>query len=468
MSQELFPVEQINIEHRVRDGTSASRPDIESHLEQLCSSIERYGLLQPILLDQTNTLVDGWCRFTSWLRLRKANPEKYNLIPVYRRDALSPAEYFEVELETNLRRLDLTWRETIKSVCAVHTTRSREAAINRTEWTQEMTGELLGGYSRVYVTNCLTLAPLIVDEKYNDCTSITDALRVYYRILEDKAIAEQARRTGMVSVATPLPTPDAATVSLFADDELSGGDVIDHQIDLSHSLFCGDCREVLAEWPADSVDHIITDPPFAIDLDVLDQSKTRFNDISRVKDEHEVDENINLLSTMMAPFYRVLRDGGYFIHWCDQMQWQYLYTLAESAGFRVQRWPLVWCKPQALNQMAHINITKATEIAMVCRKGKAQLPKPVALNWEVCSNDAERVSNQFAKPFHIWKYLYEAVSTEGQTVLDPFAGEGSGVISGLRLNRRVLSIEKNTTHFSYQVEQVKDYWKTMYKKVTFV
>jgi ParB-like chromosome segregation protein Spo0J len=464
MTQELFPYNQIIVKERIR------YRDVE--IGELRDSIKHYGLLQPILIDQNNILQDGGRRLTAWSDLATSfdieNAVKYEKIPVYRRECLSEAEYFEIELETNIRRRQFTWKETVLAVVKVHTSRTREAAINRTEWTQEMTGELLGGYSRVYVTNCLTIAPYLENENYKDCESITDALRVYYRSIEDRAIAEQARRTGMVSVAAPLPKSDAATASLFADDEVSGGDVVEHQIDLSHSLFCGDCREVLAKWPADSVDHIITDPPFAIDLDVLDQSKRRFNDISRVKDEHEVDENLNLLSTMMEPFYRVLRDGGYFIHWCDQMQWQNLYNLAKSTGFCVQRWPLVWCKPQALNQIAHINITKATEIAMVCRKGKAQLPKPVALNWEVCTNDAERVSNQFAKPFHIWKYLYEAVSTEGQTVLDPFAGEGSGVISGLKLNRRVLAIEKNATHFSYQIEQVKEYWRTMYKKVTFV
>ena len=460
MPTELFPVDQIDIKDRVRYP--------RENLEELKASIARYGLCQPILINQHNILIDGWRRFSAWSLLKRDNPEKYALIPVHRRESMSEAEYFELELETNFQRLEMGWREIITSVCRIHLTRVREAAINHEEWTQTMTGVLLGGYSHVYVSNCLILKPLIANEKYTDCASITDAMRVYYRILEDRAIAEQAKRTGLVKAVTPLPAP-----TVGAPDLLTGllapepTDETERQVDLSHSLFQGDCLAVLKQWPEVSVDHIITDPPYAIEMDNLDQSSTSLIDTIRIADEHEVLANLGLLNEMMSVCYHVLRDGGYFLFFCDQMNWEYLFNAATNAGFGVQRWPLIWCKTQAKNQMAHVNITKATEIVMVCRKGKAQLPKPVLLNWHIAPNDEVKVSNPFAKPFEIWKFLYEAVSVEGQTILDPFAGEGSGVISGLRLNRRTLGVEVNTTHFNYMVEQVKNHWKSIYSNVTF-
>jgi site-specific DNA-methyltransferase (adenine-specific) len=389
------------------------------------------------------------------------------MMPVYRRESLSPAEYYEIELETNIRRLGLTWRENIKAVCHIHKTRSQEAIKNREEWTQDMTGELLGGYSKSYVSNCLVLEPIIKEEAFKDCESITDAMRVYYRRLEDQGVAEQARRTGLVQVAAPsAPGPAGEEI---VGDLLVVDDNTEHVVDLSGSLFKGDSiRSILPNWPPECVDHIFADPPYAVDMDNLDQTRTSLIDTLRVDAEHQVEENFMLLRDMMPQCYRVLRDSGFFVFWCDQMNWNFLYDHATFAGFGVQRWPIVWCKSQAKNQMAHVNLTKATEIAMVCRKGKAQLPNPVALNWHIAANDETKVSNPFAKPFEIWKFIYEAFSVPGQTVLDPFAGEGSSTVAGLHLNRRALAIEKNETHFNYLVEQVKDHWKSIYNNVKFV
>ena len=479
MQTELFPVEEINIEERVRKSSTDS-PEVKEHVERLMESIERYGLLQPVLLDQHNTLVDGWCRYTAYTFLAKKNPEKYATIPVHRREALSDSEYYELELETNLRRLGLNWRETVVAVCRIHRTRAAQAAKSREEWSMEMTGELLGGYSKSYVSNCVTLEPLINEISYDECGSITDALRVYYRRLEDQAVAEQARRTGLVKTLAPLesasvakalginPLPEsvddlARLIAAYPKDETP------RQVDLSHSLFLGDSiNDILPKWPNDCVDHIITDPPYAIDMDNLQQATTALMDVSRTEEEHQVEPNIALLGAMMPACYRVLRDGGYFAFFCDQMNWQYLYDVAIAAGFRVQRWPIVWCKPQAKCQMAHVLITKATEIVMVCRKGKAQLPTPVPLNWHLAGNDETKLSNPFAKPFEIWKFLYDCFTVEGQTVLDPFAGEGSSTIAGLKLNRRALAIELNPTHYNYLIEQVKTHWQSLYSNLTFV
>jgi DNA modification methylase len=64
----------------------------------------------------------------------------------------------------------------------------------------------------------------------------------------------------------------------------------------------------------------------------------------------------------------------------------------------------------------------------------------------------------FVKPFDVWKYLIEHVSYEGQTILEPFAGRGSGVISLARMKRKFLACELNDAHYNALVENIKQYY----------
>jgi site-specific DNA-methyltransferase (adenine-specific) len=536
MPTELFPRDQIKLSPRIR----YAETDLQKEsIDNLAASIARLGLLQPILIGPDNTLIDGWRRYTACGKIGLSH------VPVHRRETLTEAEYQEIELEANFQRLDFTWQETVEAVCRIHDARRRAIILEgkpASTWTRQMTGELLGGYSDSYVDNCFSLRQPLLDKdpEVLSADTITDAIRVILRRREDQAVAEKARRTGMVATSLPAfdtlltsnrvtvnplgddptqwkkcvacegtgknskgglchicldktleeqiahkawfeqtlaemraktpTTPEADLISQLKVEEIKEAEEVEQVIDLSHTLFHGDsARTILPLWPPACVDHIITDMPYGIDMDNLDQSETSLIDTLRVADTHSVEENLTLFSIMFPACYRVLKDGGFFITWCDIMNWQYMYDLAISTGFKVQRWPITWYKTSVCKcQMAHVLFTKNTEIALVCRKGAATLPTPIQTSVIVAPNDADKKSNNFAKPFSVWEFLISSVSIEGQTILDPCAGEGSGTLAALRLNRRALAIEVDETHYPYLVDNVKTYWKGTFKKVKFI
>jgi site-specific DNA-methyltransferase (adenine-specific) len=259
-------------------------------------------------------------------------------------------------------------------------------------------------------------------------------------------------------------------VSTLLAELMAPVDLKEEVIDLSNTLFLGDSvRTILPLWPTACVDHIFTDAPYGIDVANMQQAATALMDVSRVEATHDVGENLDLFAAMMPVFYRLLKEGGFFVTFCDEWNFRLLGDLAASAGFGVQRWSLHWEKTSPCKcQMAHVLTTKDHEIAIVCRKGAARLPAPVTTSRILCPNDADRASNPFAKPFSAWKFIYESFSIPGQTILEPFAGEGSGVTAGIRLNRRVLAVEKDEAHYNYLLEGVKGYWQGVFKKVRFV
>jgi site-specific DNA-methyltransferase (adenine-specific) len=149
--------------------------------------------------------------------------------------------------------------------------------------------------------------------------------------------------------------------------------------------------------------------------------------------------------------------------WCDQEIWPTLYMFARSAGFSVCDWPFTWCKTHPCsNQQAQANFTKATEIAMICRKGKATLRFPQARNWwsgTFALGEREQFAHPFVKPKALWDILLQAIVEPGQTILEPFAGEGSGVLAGLSYGAKVVALEKSDHHFPLLTNNIQQYYK---------
>ena len=237
-------------------------------------------------------------------------------------------------------------------------------------------------------------------------------------------------------------------------------------IDLTTSYVHSDCIPYMHAHP-ETFDHIITDIPYGIDIENIDQSNS-IADISTIKAEHTVDGNKALFQAFFPAAYACLKPNAFLITWCDQMLWQEMYDLAVAAGFKPQRWPFVWCKDHpCLNQRAQSNFTKSTEIAMVCRKGIITLPEKQSNNYLVTGRDDLSGKHPFAKPFRCWERLFRAVSIENQYILDPFCGSGSAFVSGVRLGRRMVGVEKDDALFNSGLENLKQFYLGLNPKTNF-
>ena len=238
-------------------------------------------------------------------------------------------------------------------------------------------------------------------------------------------------------------------------------------LDVTQNFLLGDSIEFMNLLKNESAfDHVITDIPYGIDMDMLNQQNPhgQMKDIDTILDEHTVEGNMDLMREFFPSAFKCLKDTGFLITWCDIMQWQFMYDLAIKAGFRVQRWPITWVKTHScMNQSAQFNFTKSTEIAIVCRMPNATLAHPIPVcHIEASNTDARKeFDHPFAKPFAIWQFLIDAVSIEGQTILEPFAGRGSGVISMLKLKRKVTGIEINAKHYAALIENVKRHYLSL-------
>ena len=473
----LFPVASINDKDRIRKDYG--------DIDELANSIKELGLLQPIVIKLDGTLIAGG------RRLRAMRKLGWTDIPVTYFEVADEITLRILEVEENVRRKAMSWQERVLAIADVHAKQSMHKILAGEKWTQDATGELLG-MSRANITYSVELATYIKrgDKEIEKCERMWDALNLIVKRKAEESNKLLAKMTlpslnldeakkmltdislDDTEVFASVSGPSSGSVAQLQDDgEMPGeqkGDTI--LIPLSKMCLKGDCLTIMAQLDADSVDHIITDPPYAIDMDNFDQANDG-KSVATTAAEHQVAPNLNLLDSFVTEAYRTLKPAGFCIMWTDPLTWQYLYDRCVGTGFRVQRWPLIWHKThRCMNQMALYNFTKDYEIAIVCRKGNATLLTPQASSVFMGATDegTRALQHPFAKPPKLWQWLYSAVAHKGQLVLDPFAGVGSSTLAAIEYGLQPLAIEVNDQHHAACVVNVSEFYRRALKNVQFV
>ena len=478
------PLDEIKIGSRVRRDFS--------HVPELAESIREDGLIQPIVLTYNKQLIAGESRIRAHRLLGRAT------IRAVFRGVLDEAQLGVLEATENVARQNLTWQERCLSVDKVHRLRATNVALSGEQWGVRETGKLLNQSK----TN-IGLATMIAEFLHaNDADvwkaeSIQDAYRAIIQRRENEANALIAKNTiPKAAVAVPAARfvgkpkiPSVSPEDAFDDDDdgvpafgqgfgvnITGPDddinEVPRQqpssgptvIPLSQMLLHGDAVEILKTFPAASFEHCITDWPYGIDMDNM------IKNVESTAAEHDVEDNMDLQLRIIPEIFRVLKPRGFFITWTDMDVWARGKAIATTAGFSVQRWPLIWLKTSSCaNQAAQYNFTKNYEIAMVCRKGPATLISPQGSSVWTSGNDVEAraLGHPFAKPFQLWDWVFNSCALRGATVLDPFAGRGSSVIPAIKKGLRVTAVELNKSHYDSLVINVSQLYRALDPGVTF-
>lgn len=471
-----IPVASVTVGDRVRTNFG--------DIDDLAASILEHGLIQPIVVTSDHRLIAGE------RRLRAHRQLGWETIKCVYLEVVDDAHRTILEATENIVRRDFTWQEQVLAIDKVHRLKSTEYALKSEAWGVRETGRMLNT-AKSSIGRATFIASYLRanDPEIQQAEGLKEAFAILLHRREDELakslVASSVPRTAKPTVerkdvldneffTSVGSTGFAPGVGTPIDlDERPGGVVDSHPVvPLSDMFHHADSVAFLQAHPAEVYDAVITDWPYGIDMDMLNQGNDghAFKDIESVTAEHTVDGNEALHSAIVPLIYRVLKPNGWFITWTDIMQWQRNYDLCIAAGFKVQRWPLTWHKTsQCMNQSAQYNFTKNTEIAIVCRKGNATLLRPQASTVWSGGNDTESKSlgHPFAKPFDLWEWIYSATCLRGAAVLDPFVGSGSSSIPAIRMGLRPTGIESNAKHYANLTVNLQNFYKSLDPTCTF-
>jgi site-specific DNA-methyltransferase (adenine-specific) len=184
------------------------------------------------------------------------------------------------------------------------------------------------------------------------------------------------------------------------------------------AIYHGDCREVLPTLAEDSVDLILTDPPYGIGKAAWDEDVWP------------------MLTGAANACAGVLKPSG-VCFWFASIR--FLPQAIEATSAIPYRWQFIWYAP---NNMQHgdLGFVKYTP-ALVLAPGKAWRNMQDFRSVPIPPKKLKASDHPTAKPSILLDYIVAHASKDEGVVLDPFMGSGTTLRAAKDLGRRAIGIE---------------------------
>lgn len=216
-----------------------------------------------------------------------------------------------------------------------------------------------------------------------------------------------------------------------------------------YKLIHGDCLESLKKMPDESIDLIVTDPPYPVTSrgSAGNSGGMLQKDINK---KGKVFAHNSIDCKEYAPeFFRVLKDGSHCYVMTNHVNLIHMLNTFTANGFHFIK-SLIWDKGNKIMGQYYMS---QFEYILFFRKGRG-----VKIN-NCGTSDIISVPNKKAKgedgknlhdtekPVGLMNVLIENSSKEGGLVLDPFMGIGAAGVSAVELGRSFIGIELDDNYF---------------------
>ena len=223
-----------------------------------------------------------------------------------------------------------------------------------------------------------------------------------------------------------------------------------------NEIVLSDALSFLEGLEEDSVDLVLTDPPYAIsrETNFVNKGMDRYHvTMDFGKWNHSEVEDMDRIA---AEAWRILKDSGTFICFYDIWKLGSLKDMAEKAGFRLFR-IIEWMKKNPVPLNSHLTyLTNAREVALYAVKGA----KPVfnseydlgVYSYPICQDEGRFHPTQ--KPLALFKDLILKHSRQGDMVVDCFSGSGTTAVAASQLGRRFMCCEISEEYWRKSIERL--------------
>lgn len=225
-----------------------------------------------------------------------------------------------------------------------------------------------------------------------------------------------------------------------------------------NKIYCMDCLEGLKQIPDESVDLIITDPPYNISQEKNISRKTFKSKIYKANSDIKLnfgewdrfeseEEYFNFTESWFKECVRVLKPKSWIYIWFDKQRTGYFDLLLAKKYGIVPKTIIVWHKTNPVPQFRKVNYLSCSEFCWVGTKGKAKVKNfgyvkdmHTVIDYPNSSAYGE-TEHPTEKPVEIIKRFILHNSNEEDIVLDPFMGSGTTAVACLKTNRKFLGFE---------------------------
>jgi ParB family chromosome partitioning protein len=383
----------------------------------LAESLKRFGQLQPIILDDDMTLVAGA------RRLAAAKQLGWSEIWATLRSEMTELQRREIELEENVRRLNMTWYEEACAIAEIDRIR-RQSDPN---WSQNLTAEVVGKW-QADVSNAIAIVKMA---------------ELFPEIKDAKSL-NQAKSWAQLRAASVVRLKEAR----------------DNRSDLQEieeKVLLGDSVEVIKTLPDGVFGAIVTDSPFGIEYDKgmagLAQAPTAYEDSK---------ESYRRILSMASDVNRVLKNDRFCVWFLGPTWWWDAKLAFTEAGFTVDEIPVIWYRQggSAFTTRPDRYLARHYDMALWCLKGNPEMTPFGRGHSNVFTTPPVNPKEKellVERPVELYQEIIRCITVPGETVADFFVGSGSVLAAAVSLGRDYFGIEISPERRAVALNKIKAY-----------
>lgn len=384
------------------------------NIDSLAESIRLNGLIHPITIDENNLLIAGERRYKACQMLKLEEVEVN-----YRKD-LTEVQKKEIEIEENLRREQFTWPEEVTAKAQLHKLK------------QSIYGAAISGHVTEGTWKLQDTADALGESKSGVSQDIALArgLKAFPELLKEKSKSIAFKK---------MKEKQEKLLQEELNKRMKDRGIVSHP-----NVIHGNCIEEMMKMEANSIDLILTDPPYGIDIG----DAQTFGRTSPQKTYEDSDHaTFDLLDKAIKEMYRVLKTDRHMYMFFAIDKYESLITLLRKHGFEVHHIPLIWEKGSGSYPSQSTTFVHSYEPFLHISKGKRKLngtPRDLFPIKRVPSNKKIHPSE---KPTELLRDLIGFSTLPGEIVLDCFGGSGSTAVAARECNRKSVVIERDLAFY---------------------
>jgi DNA modification methylase len=394
-------------------------------LAELRTSIFENELIHALVLQPDGkTLVAGERRLralledeSDWTLVYNGETLTPRHVPFTTTSSSDPLSLAAIELEENIRRVDLNWQERSDAEAKLHKIRIEQHGeydpkSNPNGWSIAKTAKEVDPKSKGSGRAHKELAENLELAKH----------------LDDPEIAKiKDKREALKAVRNKKKTLERASLNLEAFDQ-----------DDDFQLYIGDVIDELSKLPDESIDVFLSDPPYGRNFhhDKLWSGQRRdFNDSPKAYRA--------LMEELLPLLGKKLKPQAHVYLFCDIFHFDWLRSELMLAGVKPWRHPIIWDKAH-MGSYAEIDYgpRHCYDYVLFGNKGKREMAKH---DRDVISGilPVEEKDHPDAKPPELFRNLLLRSAHPGDHVVDGFAGAGTIFRAARGLSLKVSAIEQD-------------------------
>ena len=233
-------------------------------------------------------------------------------------------------------------------------------------------------------------------------------------------------------------------------------------------LYNQDCIVTMETLKQDSIDLILTDPPYNIGNFMKDRdtnlNKMRNNFFATAGwDNMQFDEWTTSMDSFFKSASRVIKKGGAMIVFMAIIKVETIIQLAEKNGFYYKTTG-IWHKKNPMPRNMNLHFVNSTEAWVYftygTRTGTFNNNGHVLHDFVETSvtpySERKYGKHPTQKPESLMRHFVTILSNEGDWILDPFMGSGTTGVVSKKTNRNFVGVELSKDYFDIAKHRIEE------------